>query len=235
LTKIITIIIINLNGGLIMNEEVEQRIIFAANKLYEQNNQKLPSVNEVRKLAKVNMHDASEAMKTWRKEIKSQDAIQDIPDSVQQIGNNAIASIFQHANQIATESLRAAQSTWESEREELNSIIQEISTEHDAMVSQNEELSQAVEILKKQIDDINKRIIEAEHKSAIAEKLKVEIEHRARDLQIAVEHAHSENNRLRNEREKARNELSKTNELAERLSGRIDVLEKMEHKNSRKK
>jgi colicin import membrane protein len=221
----------------VMNSEVQQRIFSAANELYEQNNQKVPGVHEVRKLAKVNTHDAVKAMKIWRQALKAQDTGSEIPETILLIGKNAIASIWHQANQNATESLRAAQSTWESEREDLNSIIQEISTEHDAGVNQNRELSQKIEIMQKQIDDGNKKIIEAEHRSAIAEKLKVEIEHRARALQLELEHAHNENNRLRNERDEACNELLNMKENAARLSGRIDVLEQQqqEQKNSRKK
>ena len=220
-----------------MNPEVQQRIFSAANKLYEQNSTKPPSVISVRRIARVNMNDASDAMRIWRKEKNiGQDNKEDIPpESVQQIGDSAIASIWQKANQIATESLRAAQSTWESEREELTTMVKEISLEYDAEVNKNQELSQQIEMMKKKIDDANKKNFEAEHKSIIAESLKDEIKQRAKALQLELEHAHKENTRLRNEREQSRIELSKANELTERLSGRLDVLEKIENKNSRKK
>jgi colicin import membrane protein len=220
-----------------MNQEVKERIFSAANRLYEQNGNKTPSVSEVRSLAKVNMHDAAKAMKIWRKALKAQDTGPEIPESILLIGNNAIASIWQEANQMATESLRAACSAWETEREELNSIIQEISKEHDAGVNQNQELSQKIEMMQKQIDDANEKILLAEHDNSLSEKLRTEIEHRAKALESELEHAHKENNRLRNEREEARNELLNTKETAARLAGRIDVLEQQqqERKNSRKK
>jgi predicted nucleic acid-binding Zn-ribbon protein len=139
-------------------------------------------------------------------------------------------------NQIATESLRAACSAWESEREELNSIIQEISKEHDAGVNQNQELSQTIEKMQKQIDDVNKKILLAEHDNSVSGKLINEIEHRAKALESELEHAHKENNRLRNEREEACNELINDRETAARLAGRIDVLEKSQvQKNARRK
>jgi colicin import membrane protein len=220
----------------LMNSDVQQRIFSAANELYEQNGQKIPTVNTVRKLAKVNMHDAAKGMKIWRQALKGQDTGIEIPDSIFLIGNNAITSIWQQANQIATESLRAACSAWESEREELNSIIQEISKEHDAGVNQNQELSQTIEKMQKQIDDVNKKILLAEHDNSVSGKLINEIEHRAKALESELEHAHKENNRLRNEREEACNELINDRETAARLAGRIDVLEKSQvQKNARRK
>jgi len=139
-------------------------------------------------------------MKIWRQALKAQDTGIEIPESILVIGNNAITSIWQQANQLATESLRAAQSTWESEREELNSIIQEISKEHDAGVNQNQEMSQKIEMMQKQIDDANKKILLAEHDNSLSEKLRTEIENRAKSLELELEHAHKENTRLRNER-----------------------------------
>jgi colicin import membrane protein len=106
-----------------MYEESRDRI-FAEADLYEQANGKGPSIDMARKLAKVNMKYACLAMQEWRK-ARSCEKFESspVPEALQK----TLQSVWTHAQQIATESLRAAQSTFDALRVELETDIQEVS------------------------------------------------------------------------------------------------------------
>ncbi len=109
--------------------DVRERITSAAAELFEQSGrQAMPTVDAVRRAARVDMNAASAVMKEWRRAQTAQAApvAVSVPESVQQASSAAVATIWLQAQELANESLRSAQAAWETERAELDAMRQEL-------------------------------------------------------------------------------------------------------------
>ena len=132
-----------------LNKDIRDRILAAADALYDQAGRaSFPTVDSVRKVAKVNMNDAATTMKEWRRAQTAQAApvAITVPEAVHQLHSQALAALWQSAQNTANESLRTAQAGWEAERAEAETINKQLGDAYDA---------QAVEL-----DAANRRIDE---------------------------------------------------------------------------
>ena len=80
--------------------DVRERIIAAAADLFEQSGREtMPTVDAVRRAARVDMNAASSVMKEWRRAQTAQAApvAVAVPESVQQASSAAVATIWQQA------------------------------------------------------------------------------------------------------------------------------------------
>lgn len=188
-----------------MNRDTRDRIFAAANQLYEAaGREAFPTVDAVRKAAKVNMNDASAGMKEWRRAQTAQAApiAVQVPEAVQQLHSQGLAALWQAAIDQANESLRAAQAGWEAERAELDALqakLTEASEQRDAAIESARTL-----------DDTRRKLSTAEART-------VEIERRAAELRAELDHAHQEAARLRGE-------LAAAQQAATAASGQIEAL-----------
>lgn len=101
--------------------DTHDRIFKVADDLFEQSDRKLiPTVSAVREAAKADMNTTSQMMKIWRTKLASKSAPAPIavPESIAQAGVAAIAALWQQAQALAAETLRAAQVAFEQERAE---------------------------------------------------------------------------------------------------------------------
>lgn len=122
-----------------------ERIFSAADGLFEQTGRTaFPSVDAVRKLARVNMNDASTAMKEWRRNQmgRTLPAPVRIPEAVQRSHGEALAALWKAAQETAGETLATMSAAWEIERGELEQLNKEMA---EAFEAQAAELSQARE------------------------------------------------------------------------------------------
>ena len=95
-----------------LTKDTRDRIFAAADSLYEQAGRAaFPTVDAVRKTARVNMNDASAGMKDWRRAQTAQAApvAVQVPEAVMQASSAALSALWQEAQELANESLRAAQ------------------------------------------------------------------------------------------------------------------------------
>jgi colicin import membrane protein len=118
-----------------LNKDIRDRILSAADALYEQAGRtSFPTVDSVRKVAKVNMNDAAATMKEWRRAQTAQAApvAITVPEAVHQLHSQALAALWQSAQNTANESLRAAQAGWEAERAEADTINKQLGDAYDA-------------------------------------------------------------------------------------------------------
>lgn len=109
--------------------DVRERITSAAAELFEQSGrQAMPTVDTVRRAARVDMNAASAVMKEWRRAQTAQavPVAVSVPQAVQQASSVAVATIWLQAQELANESLRSAQAAWETERAELDAMRQEL-------------------------------------------------------------------------------------------------------------
>ena len=101
--------------------DVRERIIAAAAELYEQaGRENLPTVDAVRRAARADMNTTSAVMREWRRAQTAQAApvAVTVPEVVTQANTAALAALWQQAQELANESLRAAQAAWETSLDE---------------------------------------------------------------------------------------------------------------------
>lgn len=179
-----------------INQETRERIVSAANQLYEQaGRQDFPTVDAVRRVSKTNMNDASAIMKEWRRmqTATAAPAAVAVPDRVQQASQTAIAALWSEAQSIATEALQAAQVNWEKERAEAETLRSELSTAFESQAVELDTAQAQIGTLEATAADTARQItelrgdlaaaIEREHTAAARA---IEIERRADDLKTAL-------------------------------------------------
>lgn len=221
-----------------ITKETRERIFAAADQLYEQaGRESFPTVDAVRKQARVNMNDASVGMKEWRRAQTAQAApiAVRVPEAVQQAGDQAVATMWQHAQELANESLRAAQAGWDAERTLIESVSEQTSQAFDEQaqelegtrlalkgvqgeleqsVALNQELAQQIAGLKESLAGMTST---ADQYKARAE----EIDRRANDLRAELDHAHRVGKEAQLELERLRDNLDQRNTLIEALRSEL--------------
>jgi len=136
--------------------ETRDRIFAAADALFEQDGRDgFPSVGAVRKAARVNMNDASSAMKDWRRAqtMKTAPLTTLVPQAVQAAGAQAVAALWQQAQELANESLRAAQAGWEAERSGLDDMRAELSKAFETQATELERVQTAASVAAAQYNE----------------------------------------------------------------------------------
>lgn len=186
---------------------IRTRIFDAANALYEDTGRLLfPTVDAVRKRARVNMNDASTCMKEWRRAQTAQVApvsVQ-VPAPIQQASSAALAELWSAAVTLANESLRVAQAGWDADRAESDTLAQQMASAFEEQaaelgaanvriaelqVSMSATTTEAA-TLRAQLNDTLRELDIARTAAKQAEAKTKEIERRAGDLRVELDHAH---------------------------------------------
>ena len=185
--------------------DVRERVIAAAADLFEQSGrQTMPTVDAVRRAARVDMNAASAVMKEWRRAQTAQAApvAVAVPESVQQASSAAVATIWQQAQELANESLRSAQAAWETERAELDAMRQELAEAFERQAVELDAAGAALETEKaaaaqqaQELAAVRQQLSEAVSRADKAEARIDEIEHRAADLRGELDRAHADADR----------------------------------------
>lgn len=221
-----------------ITKETRDRIFAAADQLYElAGSESFPTVDAVRKHARVNMNDANFGMKEWRRAKTSQTApiAARVPEAMQQAGDQVVAVMWQHAQELANESLRTATAGWDAEKAMIDSINAQISQNFDDQFQELEgtrlalkgvqgELEQSAALnqeLTRQIADFKESLAgmtsTADQYKARAE----EIDRRANDLRAELDHAHRVGQEAQAELERLRDSLDQRNTLIEALRSEL--------------
>lgn len=192
-----------------LTKDTRDRIFAAADSLYEQAGRAaFPTVDAVRKTAKVNMNDASAGMKEWRRAQTAQAApvAVQVPATVQQASSAALAALWHEAQELANESLRAAQAGWDAERIEAETLNKQMADAYEAQAVElqtaqeriteleaaGRQAADAAEVMRQQIEEARNALLAAQQRAAVAEQRADEIERRATDLRTELDHAHQE-------------------------------------------
>lgn len=186
--------------------DLNNRIFSAADALYEEGGREsFPTVDAVRKRARVNMNDASNGMKAWRRSqirIDEKAAVQ-LPENIRASSASLVSALWSEAVELASESLRAAQAGWTAEREEADILSEQMAV---AFETQASELADAVASHTRLAAELAVKAKEAsqmqlDHETALqelhaqrtraelAEARAVEIERRVADLHEELRHA----------------------------------------------
>ena len=229
--------------------DVRERVISAAMALFEQSGRMtMPTVDAVRRVARVDMNAASSVMKEWRRAQTAQatPVVVAVPEAVQQASSAAVAAIWQQAQELASESLRGAQAAWDAERGELDAMRQELAEafelqagELDAMgvslTTEKTNSAQQAQVLA----DVRLHFADASSRVDKAEARIAEIEHRADDLRAELDRAHADADRMRvenaAERQQATAEIEAAHTATEAaraelvaMRSKVDVIEQVQ-------
>ncbi|MGA4338648.1 DNA-binding protein [Ralstonia nicotianae] len=204
--------------------DVRERIIATANELFEQSGRAtMPTVDTVRRQARVDMNAASAVMREWRRAQTAQAApvAVSVPEAVQQASSAAVAAIWQQAQELANESLRNAQAAWETERAELDGMRAELAEAFERQAGELDATGKALaaahadaEQQAQELAATRQQLAEAISRADKAEARITEIEHRAADLRAELDRAHADADRLRAEQAEAQKKAAAEIEAA---------------------
>lgn len=204
--------------------DVRERIIATANELFEQSGRTtMPTVDTVRRQARVDMNAASAVMREWRRAQTAQAApvAVSVPEVVQQASSAAVAAIWQQAQELANESLRNAQAAWETERAELDGMRAELAEAFERQAGELDATGKALaaahadaEQQAQELAATRQQLAEAISRADKAEARITEIEHRAADLRAELDRAHADADRLRAEQAEAQKKAAAEIEAA---------------------
>ena len=203
-----------------INEETRNRIMTAANQLFEQAGRaSFPTVDAVRRTARANMNDASAVMKDWRRLQTTATAVAvAVPDRVQQASQAALATLWAEAQDLAHEALIASQAAWNAERAEAEKLRVELSAafegqaaELDTLQGRLADLEAAAAAAEKRVGDLREQLAALTERAGTAEARVAEIERRAADLKT--------------DRDLARVDAGQARDEAARLRGQNEAMQ----------
>src|SRR5471032_143483 len=180
------------------------RINAAADALYAAaGRQTFPTVDAVRKQAKVNMNDASVGMRTWRRahSAESPTPAAEIPEGLQAASVDALHSLWAEAVAQSSETLRAARAGWEADRAEAEVLSEQMANAYDAqarelaaaqmeivrLTSENGRLGEALAASQLLADDARRQGDEAKAAAAQAVFSAENSERRAEELRQGLD------------------------------------------------
>lgn len=189
--------------------DIMERIHAAADRLFEQNGRvAYPTVDAVRKAARVNMNDASSGMREWRRKQMAGmvPAPVQVPGAIQEAQAALAGQVWQVAQVVAGESLAAAQAAWAAERSQLESLNKEMADAFEAQALEMEALQTEARLaseradsvtaactgLNAELSDLRVRLATAESDCQREAARTVEVALRASDLRQELDHAHEE-------------------------------------------
>jgi colicin import membrane protein len=189
--------------------DTNERIFAAADALYAQGGRAgFPTVDAVRKTARVNMNDASVGMREWRRSQTAQAASlsDQVPESVRQASGAALIGLWRHAQDLANASLRDAQIAWETERAESNTLNKQMADAYEAQAAElDAALAETVSLkgnaaqaaadkagLESELAAARHELVSARAATERTEARAIEIERRAADLRTELDHAHQD-------------------------------------------
>src|SRR5690606_1697590 len=204
--------------------DARERVFAAASQIFEESGrQTMPTVDQVRRLAKVDMHAATAAMREWRRQRTAQAApiAVAVPEVLAKANELAIAQLGTQAQELANQSLREAQSAWDAERAELDQMRVELSDAFEAQAAELELAKSRIEALEREaretaeiaaaelqklrdeLAQVRAELGAAATRAERAEATAAELEHRVADLRGELDRAHTDVDQMRAELSRA--------------------------------
>lgn len=201
-------------------KDVRDRVFAHADRLFkESGEQRAPSVDQVRKAAKVAMADANTYMKEWRRLRKEQgtpEVIQ-VPEVVREVADRAVAMVWQHAHEAASETLRAAQAGWEAQQAELEQYNDQVSAAFDEQAQQLAEMVSQHQALHSELASERRRYEALDGRLAEANERAEEMMGRADVLRQSLEQAKQETQRAQDELRRQRETVVQRDDVIQAL------------------
>lgn len=198
--------------------DIRERILAAADELYQQSGREsLPTVDQVRRAARVDMNAASAVMREWRRQQIAKPALVavTVPEVVAQASGQLLAQLWTQAQDLANESLRTAQASWEAERVELEQMRGELAEAFEAQAAELEDSQARADAL----------VNEARETAARAEAEIARVRGELAKASTRAERAEAAADELRAERDRMASEATEARENAARLSGQLEAVQ----------
>ncbi|MBI0995438.1 KfrA protein [Escherichia coli] len=187
--------------------EIRDRITTVANELFEDaGREAFPTVDAVRRAARADMNTTSAVMREWRRAQTAQAApvAVAVPETITQANAVALAALWQQAQELANESLQAAQAAWEAERAELDAMRAELADAYESQATELDEVRADLERANAATDQVHAELAttrselsQAVMRAERAEAKADEIERRASDLRAELDRAHADADQAR--------------------------------------
>ena len=198
--------------------DIRERILAAADELYQQSGREsLPTVDQVRRAARVDMNAASAVMREWRRQQIAKPALVavTVPEVVAQASGQLLAQLWTQAQDLANESLRTAQASWEAERVELEQMRGELAEAFEAQAAELEDSQARADAM----------LNEARETAARAEAEIARVRGELAKASTRAERAEAAADELRAERDRMASEATEARENAARLSGQLEAVQ----------
>jgi colicin import membrane protein len=193
-----------------------ERIFAAADSLYEQAGcSGFPTVDAVRKTARVNMNDASVGMKRWRRAhtLPAVPMAAQVPEGVRQAGAITLAALWRDAQQVAVEGFRGERAAWDTERAEAETLHMQLADAFEAQASELDATTHETRRLRAEAGDLliakagadvalrdaRRDLVLARAAGELSDARADEIGRRAGELRTELDYAHQEIARARTE------------------------------------
>lgn len=225
--------------------DARERVFAAANQIFEESGrQTMPTVDQVRRLAKVDMHAATAAMREWRRQQTAQAApiAVAVPEVVAKANEQAVAQLWTQAQELANQSLREAQSAWDAERAELDLLRVELSDAFEVQATELELAKSRIEALEREaretaaiaaaelqklrdeLAQVRAELGAATTRAERAEATSAELEHRVADLRGELDRAHADVDQVRAELSRAHADVDQVRAEIKRSAADADGL-----------
>lgn len=201
-------------------KDVRDRVFAHADRLFkESGEQRVPSVDQVRKAAKVAMADANTYMKEWRRLRKEQGTpeVVQVPEVVREVADRAVAMLWQHAHEAASETLRAAQAGWEAQQVELEQYNAQVSAAFDEQSQELEQANNQIQALNDELLSERERYEALNGRLADSNARAEEAAGRAHELRNALEQSKQETQRAQDELRKLRETVAQRDDVIQAL------------------
>ncbi len=175
-----------------VTSEIRQRIIDAAEKLHAADPAKPPKVDDVRKLAKVAMGDASSVMKEWRQQklMPVKRIEEEAPSEIQIEARTLVSQIWTTAKDQAEAKLREAEARYTEERAEAEQLRSELSDACDSLQQQLDSTTEALKVetitreqeetinqaLQAKVEALEKQLAKAQEAERVATAKNIELD-----------------------------------------------------------
>lgn len=183
-----------------INPQTRERILEAADALAKDlADGKLPTVDAVRKTARVSMNDASEVMKEWRaRRLRTSSApAPEIPASVADAARDAVAAIWEAAAAEAARRVESVRAQAEADAAEADELRQELAAAADAAATDAEAAKAKVAELEKTLAQATESAERLEQRIAVTQAMAAEAQKEARTARDAERAARDEAAELR--------------------------------------
>ena len=175
-----------------VTSEIRQRIIDAAEKLHAADPAKPPKVDDVRKLAKVAMGDASSVMKEWRQQklMPVKRIEEEAPSEIQIEARTLVSQIWTTAKDQSEAKLREAEARYTEERAEAEQLRSELSDACDSLQQQLDSTAEALKVetitreqeetinqaLQAKVEALEKQLAKAQEAERVATAKNIELD-----------------------------------------------------------
>ena len=199
----------------------KSRVFSAADELFEElgGNDIFPSVDAVRRAAKVNMNDASFYLREWKKSKISHDIkiIKDLPSTVQDMALRYTSLIWQEAQKVSSETIRITNLERETEREDNEKLRLE-------MAEAFESCSNSLEAASSNVSNLENTVLEKEKTiNGLISKLAA-TESKLEEALNRTNIANSERDEAKSDADRAEGEVAALRKYLDELLNRLPSL-----------